>query len=54
MISRYEVPEISSLWSDENKFKNFLKVEIELLHALEAKGDIPKGKRSSIRKELKK
>lgn len=37
MIPRYEVPEISALWSDHNKFSSYLKVELALLSSLEGK-----------------
>lgn len=43
MIPRYEVKEVSQIWSDENRFRQFLKVEIALLKALEAKNKIPPG-----------
>ena len=43
MISRYEVPEISKIWSEESRFARLLEVEIALLKALEQKGKIPKG-----------
>jgi adenylosuccinate lyase len=43
MISRYEVKEISKIWSDEARFEQLLKVERALLNALEEKGRIPKG-----------
>jgi len=43
MIPRYEVKEISKIWSDEARFHQLLKVERALLNALEEKGRIPKG-----------
>jgi adenylosuccinate lyase len=43
MIPRYEVKDISSIWSEENRFKQFLKVELALLKALEKKNKIPPG-----------
>jgi adenylosuccinate lyase len=43
MISRYETKKITSIWSDENKFQTFLKIELELLRALEDKKIIPEG-----------
>ena len=43
MIPRYEVLDISTLWSDESKFKSFLTIELALLDALENYGKIPKG-----------
>lgn len=42
MIPRYEVPEISSLWTEDQKFTYFLKVELALLLALEEEKIIPK------------
>ncbi len=38
MISRYQRPELKALWSDENKFKMFLKVELAASYAWMKKG----------------
>lgn len=43
MIPRYESREITPIWSDENKYRTFLKIELELLRALEEKKIIPAG-----------
>lgn len=43
MIPRYEVKEISNIWSDQNKFETFFKVELALLDSLEKFNIIPKG-----------
>ncbi len=43
MIPRYEVKEISQIWSEESRYRHFLEVEIALLQALEEKGMIPGG-----------
>lgn len=43
MIPRYESREITPIWSDENKYRTFLKIELELLRALEEKKIIPTG-----------
>jgi adenylosuccinate lyase len=43
MIPRYEVKEISQIWSEEVRFEQLLKVERALLNALESKNLIPKG-----------
>lgn len=43
MIPRYEASQITPIWSDENKFKTFLQVEIELLRTLSEKKIIPEG-----------
>ena len=42
MIPRYSLPEMSSVWEPENKFKIWLKVEILACEALAKKGEIPK------------
>jgi adenylosuccinate lyase len=41
MISRYEVKEISQIWSEQKRFERMLEVEIALLKALEIKKIIP-------------
>lgn len=43
MISRYEVKDISSLWTEEGKFKYYLQVELAHLRTLEEEGLVPKG-----------
>ena len=42
MIPRYEVKEVSRIWSEESRYSRFLEVEIALLEALEETGKIPK------------
>lgn len=42
MIQRYDVKEISDIWTDQYKFETFLKVEIALLNELEKQKIIPK------------
>ena len=41
MIARYDVKEISDIWSDESRFQLMLNVEIALLKSLEISGKIP-------------
>ena len=41
MIPRYEVAEISKIWSDENKFRRWLDVELAVCRAWTEKGVIP-------------
>lgn len=43
MIPRYEAREMTPIWSDENKYRTFLRIELELLRALEEKKLIPAG-----------
>ena len=42
MITRYSRPEMSSIWSDEAKYKNWLRVEIAVCEAWAEYGRIPK------------
>ncbi len=41
MISRYTLPEMGALWSDETKFRSWLEVEIAVCEAQAARGMIP-------------
>ncbi len=43
MISRYTLPEMSRLWSDESKYDTWLKVEVAVCEAKAEKGEIPSG-----------
>jgi adenylosuccinate lyase len=43
MIDRYEVKDISCLWSEQYRFEMFYQVELALLRVLEKRGIIPQG-----------
>lgn len=43
MINRYDVKDISDLWTDESRFRYYLKVELAHLRTLEETGMVPKG-----------
>ena len=43
MIQRYCLPQMKSIWSDENKFAKWLEVEIAVCEAWAKTGAIPKG-----------
>lgn len=43
MIERYSPPEITKIWSEEEKFERFLRIEALLCEALEKQKKIPKG-----------
>ena len=43
MISRYSRKELTSIWSEENKYKIWLDVEIAAAQAMEKLGQIPRG-----------
>lgn len=41
MIERYSLSKMKNVWTDENKFNNFLKVEIAATHAFSKLGVVP-------------
>jgi adenylosuccinate lyase len=51
MISRYTLPEMADLWSEENRFATWLKVEIAVCEVKAEKGQIPKSALASIKKK---
>jgi len=51
MIDRYTLPEMGRLWSDENKFRTWLDVEIAACEAWAKLGKIPKSAVTEIRKK---
>jgi len=42
MIERYTTPEMARIWSDENKYETWKKVEITVTEVLSDKGEVPK------------
>ncbi len=50
MISRYSLPEMADLWSEQNKFATWLKVEIAVCEVKAGKGQIPKSALTTIKK----
>ena len=53
MIKRYSRKELTDIWSEENKYKIWLDVEIAAAQAMEKFGQIPKGVSSIVRKKAK-
>ena len=53
MISRYSRKELTSVWSEENKYKIWLNVEIAVTQAMEKLGYIPKGVSLIVKKKGK-
>lgn len=51
MIPRYTRKEMKSIWSDENKFKKFLEVEIAVCEAWNKKGMIPESALKTIKEK---
>jgi len=46
---KYARPEMQAVWENENKFKNWLEIELLVCEALEELGEIPKGSVKKIR-----
>ena len=53
MIKRYSRKELTDIWSEENKYKIWLDVEIAAAQAMEKLGQIPRGISSVVRKKAK-
>jgi len=53
MISRYSRKELTNIWSEENKYKIWLSVEIAAAQAMEQLGYIPKGVSTTVKKKGK-
>ena len=53
MISRYSRKELVKIWSEENKYKIWLDIEIAAAEAMEKYKIIPKGVSSLVRKKAK-
>ena len=53
MIKRYSRKELTDIWSEENKYKIWLDVEIAAAQAMEKNGQIPRGVASTIKKKGK-
>lgn len=53
MISRYSLPEMSAVWTEENKFQKWLEVELAALEGLAEFGLIPKDVPAKVRAKAK-
>ena len=53
MIKRYSRKELVDIWSEENKYKIWLDVEIAAAQAMEKLGQIPRGVSSIVRKKAR-
>jgi len=53
MIKRYSRKVLTDIWSEENKYKIWLDVEIAAAQAMEKLGQIPKGVSSIVRKKAR-
>jgi adenylosuccinate lyase len=53
MIERYSLPRMSAIWSEENRFRKMLDVELYACEALAKQGKIPKNALSQILKKAR-
>ena len=53
MIERYSRKQLTDIWSEENKYKIWLDVEVAAAEAMEKLGQIPKGVSSIVKKKAK-
>ena len=53
MINRYSRKELTTIWSEENKYKIWLDVEIAAAQEMEKLGQIPKGVSSTVKRKAK-
>ncbi|MCX7833270.1 MAG: adenylosuccinate lyase [Ignavibacteria bacterium] len=53
MISRYTLPAMAKIWTDENKFKIWLDIEILICEALAKEGKIPLKSLNNIKRKAK-
>jgi adenylosuccinate lyase len=51
MIERYTLPEMARLWSDENKYATWLRVELAVCEVQAGKGEIPKQALANIKRK---
>ena len=52
MIDRYTTPEMAKIWSDENKYETWKKVEITVTEVLSDRGEVPKEAVKVINKRI--
>ncbi len=50
MIERYQVPEMSRIWSEENKFRRWLEVELAITETWAEMGQVPRRSLTHIRR----
>ena len=41
MIERYTRPEMAEIWSDERRYRSWVRIEVAVCRALAARGEIP-------------
>ena len=51
MIDRYTTPDMSKIWSEENKYETWKNVEIAVTEVLSERGDVPRESLDIIKKK---
>jgi adenylosuccinate lyase len=51
MIDRYSLPEMNGIWTEENRFRRMLDVEIAVVQAMADKGIVPKASAARIKQK---
>ena len=52
MIERYTRPQMGAIWTQQRKYECWLEVELAVCHAMEQKGDVPRGVANRVRKKV--
>ena len=52
MIERYSTPEMTALWSEANRYRSWLEVELAATEAWEGLGEVPEGTTARLRAAL--
>ncbi len=53
LLKKYTLPEMGEVWSEENRFKKYVEIEVLVCEALAQMGQIPKEAAKKIRKKAK-
>src|SRR4030095_10489198 len=51
MIERYTLPEMGALWSEQNKFRKWLDVEVAVCEVHAERGTIPAAAREEVKRK---
>ena len=53
MIDRYSRPAMKKVWSDENKYRQWMRVQLAVAEAWTEEGSIPQEDMAQLRKDLR-
>ena len=52
MVERYSTPEMRELWSEAERYRSWLLVELAAMEAFEELGTVPAGSAAAVRRAL--